>query len=112
MKIEVFGKRACGGRISGRPVIVLKKEDLDLVCPGDILITKETDISFVPAMMKASAVVTEVGGRFCHAAIWAREHNKPTVLQIKNATQIFKGISEININANEGKISWVVNPKT
>ena len=73
---------------------------------GDILVASQTDIEFVPAMHRASAVVTETGSRFCHAAVWARENAKPTVLQVLGATSILAGLSLVTVNATAGTITW------
>lgn len=101
---EIAGKIACSGIATGKPVIVLHAEDLDSVMLGDILVAVETDISFVPAMQKAAAIITETGGRFCHAAIWARENRKPTLLQVKDATTRLKTVSMVTVDANDGKV--------
>ena len=109
---KVSGRSACGGSASGTPKVITAIEDLDSVHDGDILVAKETDIAYVPAMLKAGAIITETGGRFCHAAIWARENNKPTILQIKDATILFNGISEIHVDATAGEVRWAANQKT
>ena len=110
--MTIKGKSACSGQTSGTPKIIRRIEDLEHVCDGDILIAKETDIAYVPAMLKAGAIIIETGGRFCHAAIWAREHRKPTILQVKQATQIFEDVPEIHVDATKGEVQWEVNPVT
>ncbi len=94
------------GMAIGRPVIISTCEDIGLVQEGDILVAKETDISYVPAMQKASAIITERGGRFCHAAVWARENQKPVVLQAIDATTILKDKEKITVDADNGTITW------
>lgn len=100
------GRPACMGTASGRPRVIRSPRDLDELAVGDVLVAAETDISFVPAMQRASAVVTETGGRFCHAAVWARENRKPTVLQADNATALLNGVSLVAVDANIGVIQW------
>lgn len=100
------GRSACVGVAAGRPRIIRSQSDLDHVAVGDILVAVETDISYVPAMLRAAAIVTETGGRFCHAAIWARENRKPTVLQAENATSVLINASRIVVNANTGVVEW------
>lgn len=102
-------KPASAGRAEGRPTVVRSVADLGLVQDGDILVASETEIAFVPAMLRAAAVVTEQGGRFCHAAVWARENNKPVVLQAEEATKLLDGIAHVVVDANAGTISWETN---
>jgi len=97
---------ACSGIVIGRPIIIHSQLDLDQIQSGDVLVAVETDISYVPAMHRAAAVVTERGGRFCHAAVWARENNKPTVLQATNATAVLEGVTLIRVDAEQGLIEW------
>ena len=63
---------------------------LDKVNVGDILVTQMTFPSFISAMHRASAFVTDEGGITCHAAIVAREMKKPCIIGTKNATKILK----------------------
>ncbi|UTP39785.1 PEP-utilizing enzyme [Phenylobacterium sp. LH3H17] len=99
-------KPACGGQATGRPVVVSGPQDLAQVGAGDILVALETNIAFVPAMHRAAAIVTEQGGRFCHAAVWARENDKPTVLQATDATQLLLGVMLVCVDADRGMIEW------
>ena len=99
--VKYPGKRACSGKAIGKPVIILHERDLDDVLEGDILVSSQTDIAYVPAMHRASAVVTETGGRFSHAAVWARENQKPTLLQVENATTNLVTALTILVNADE-----------
>ncbi len=95
------GRRACAGKAVGRPVVIEHETDLDNVLEGDILISAQTDIAYVPAMHRASAVVTETGGRFSHAAVWARENQKPTLLQVDNAKGNLRNALTVLVNADE-----------
>jgi len=81
-------------------------EDLMRVRSGDILVAIETDITYVPAMHRAAAIITEHGGRFCHAAIWARENSKPTVLQAENATTLLRDLPWVVVDADQGVVEW------
>jgi pyruvate,water dikinase len=92
--------------VSGRPVVVDGPSDLDQVKQGDILVAIETDIAFVPAMHRAAAIITERGGRFCHAAVWARENRKPVVLQAENATEALRSAAWVTVDADQGLIVW------
>lgn len=100
------GLPACKGIATGCPRIIRNPCDLDKVNVGDILVASETDINYVPAMLRAVAIITETGGRFCHAAVWARANLKPTVLQVENATNLLSGVSLVMVDASIGVIEW------
>lgn len=100
------GRTAASGVAIGRPVIVRCEADLDNVQVGDILVAAQTDIDYVPAMHRAAAVITETGGRFCHAAVWARENAKPTILQVANATTVLAGTGVVTVDADAGTVTW------
>jgi phosphoenolpyruvate synthase/pyruvate phosphate dikinase len=104
--LRLDGKVACRGIVSGPPQVVLSTNDLNKVQVGDILVAKETDISFVPAMLRASGIITECGGRFCHAAVWARENNKPVLLQVPNATDVLALVDLVHLDADLGNVWW------
>lgn len=95
------GRRAALGKAVGRPVVVDVESDLDRVREGDVLVAAQTDIAYVPAMMRASAIITEAGGRFSHAAVWARENNKPTLLQVSDATNLLRPVGKVLVNADD-----------
>lgn len=79
---------------------------MDRVQDGDVLVAAQTDIAYVPAMHRASAIVTEAGGRFCHAAVWARENDKPTLLQVGDATTRLENVESVLVDANQGFVEW------
>ena len=74
---------------------------------GDILVSQITYPNLLPAMKKAAAIVTNVGGVICHAAIIARELNIPCIVGTKNATKVLKDGDIIEVNANNGIIKIV-----
>jgi len=94
------GRRAAGGQAVGRPVVVEDEADLVRVRDGDVLVAAQTDIAHVPAMLRASAIITEAGGRFSHAAVWARENNKPALLQVSQATVLLCHVQKVLVNAD------------
>jgi pyruvate,water dikinase len=106
MRYVLSGKTAAAGFAEGRAVVVTDEADLDKVGAGDILVAAQTDVEYVPAMLRASAVVTETGGRFCHAAVWARENSKPTVLQVPDATSLLDGVAVVSVDATAGTVTW------
>lgn len=101
------GRRAEGGRAIGRPIVVQSEADLERVQTGDVLVAAQTDISFVPAMLRSSGIVTECGGRFSHAAVWARENYKPTLLQVEHATVLLRSVDRVLVNADEEYVEVV-----
>ncbi|PIR97394.1 MAG: hypothetical protein COT91_01630 [Candidatus Doudnabacteria bacterium CG10_big_fil_rev_8_21_14_0_10_41_10] len=104
---QLSGDLAYPGKIRGRARIVLYAQSLTDFKTGDILISKMTDPSYVPIMKKAGAVVTDIGGITCHAAIVAREMQKPCVIGTKVATKIFKDGDMVEVDANAGVVKLV-----
>lgn len=74
---------------------------------GDILITRMTDPDWVPVMKRASAIVTDSGGRTCHAAIVARELGTPAIVGARNATKVLKEGQKVTVSCAEGETGHV-----
>lgn len=74
---------------------------------GDVLVTEMTDPDWEPIMKKASAIVTDRGGRTCHAAIVAREMGIPAIVGTGNATSTLKDASEVTVSCGEGEVGFV-----
>lgn len=95
--------RAIGQKIgSGKVRIVSGPEQMDLVQEGDVLVTDMTDPNWEPVMKKASAIVTNRGGRTCHAAIIARELGIAAVVGCGDATEILQDGQEVTVSCAEG----------
>jgi phosphohistidine swiveling domain-containing protein len=101
---SVKGTIAFKGFVKGYAKIVHFVSELDKVKKGDILVTQMTFPSFIAAMNRASAFVTDEGGITCHAAIVAREMKKPCITGTKIATKIFKDNDLIEVDANKGMV--------
>ncbi len=99
---EVKGQIACIGKVTGVVRIVNSVEDISKVNEGDILVSIATNPDVLPAMKKAVAFVTEQGGITSHAAIVARELNKPCVIGTKIATKVFKDGDLVEVDAEKG----------
>lgn len=99
---ELTGLVANHGRTRGHAKIVLTKKDFDKVEFGDILVTKMTSPDFVVILEKCGGIVTDVGGITCHAAVIARELNKPCITGTKYATKAIKDGDLIEVDANKG----------
>ena len=95
--------RAIGQKIgSGQVRLVGDISQMDQVKAGDILVTDMTDPNWEPVMKLASAIVTNRGGRTCHAAIIARELGIPAVVGCGNATDLLKDGQEVTVSCAEG----------
>ncbi len=95
--------RAIGQKIGTGPVrIVHNISEMDKVQPGDVLVTDMTDPNWEPVMKRASAIVTNRGGRTCHAAIIARELGIPAVVGCGDATERLKDGTLVTVSCSEG----------
>ena len=81
--------------------------DMDRVQPGDVLVTDMTDPNWEPVMKRASAIVTNRGGRTCHAAIIARELGIPAVVGCGNATEVLKPGALVTVACSEGDTGYI-----
>ena len=100
--------RAIGQRIGTGPVrIVHSLADMDTVQPGDVLVTDMTDPNWEPVMKRASAIVTNRGGRTCHAAIIARELGVPAVVGCGDATEVLKDGALVTVACSEGDTGYI-----
>ncbi|WP_439114617.1 phosphoenolpyruvate synthase [Hydrogenophaga sp.] len=95
--------RAIGQKVGTGPVrLVHNISEMDKVQPGDVLVTDMTDPNWEPVMKRASAIVTNRGGRTCHAAIIARELGIPAVVGCGDATESLKDGMLVTVSCAEG----------
>ena len=95
--------RAIGQKVGTGPVrLVHNISEMDKVQPGDVLVTDMTDPNWEPVMKRASAIVTNRGGRTCHAAIIARELGIPAVVGCGDATETLKDGTLVTVSCAEG----------
>jgi pyruvate,water dikinase len=100
--------RAIGQKIGTGPVrVVHSVADMDRVQAGDVLVTDMTDPNWEPVMKRAAAIVTNRGGRTCHAAIIARELGIPAVVGCGNATETLKEGALVTVACSEGDTGFV-----
>jgi len=100
--------RAIGQKIGTGPVrIVHSLAEMDQVQPGDVLVTDMTDPNWEPVMKRASAIVTNRGGRTCHAAIIARELGIPAVVGCGDATETLKDGALVTVACSEGDTGYI-----
>ncbi len=100
--------RAIGQKIGTGPVrLVHSLSEMDKVQVGDILVTDMTDPNWEPVMKRASAIVTNRGGRTCHAAIIARELGIPAVVGCGDATETLKDGTLVTVSCSEGDTGFI-----
>ena len=100
--------RSIGQRIGSGPArLVLDVADMSSVQPGDVLVTDMTDPDWEPIMKRASAIVTNRGGRTCHAAIIARELGIPAVVGTRDATRSVPDGQSVTVSCAEGDTGYV-----
>ncbi|WP_296442851.1 phosphoenolpyruvate synthase [Rhodoferax sp. UBA5149] len=100
--------RAIGQKIGTGPVrIVHNISEMDKVQPGDILVTDMTDPNWEPVMKRAAAIVTNRGGRTCHAAIIARELGIPAVVGCGHASEVLKDGMLVTVSCAEGDTGFI-----
>jgi len=100
--------RSIGQRIGqGRAKVIASIHEIDKVEAGDVLVTDMTDPDWEPIMKKASAIVTNRGGRTCHAAIIAREMGIPAVVGCGNATDVIGASQTITVSCAEGDTGYI-----
>jgi pyruvate, water dikinase len=100
--------RAIGQKVGAGPVrLVSSVAEMDRVQPGDVLVTDMTDPNWEPVMKRASAIVTNRGGRTCHAAIIARELGIPAVVGCGDATEVLKDGALVTVACSEGDTGHV-----
>src|SRR5688572_14148884 len=100
--------RAIGQKIGTGPVrIVHNIADMDTVQAGDVLVTDMTDPNWEPVMKRAAAIVTNRGGRTCHAAIIARELGIPAVVGCGDATETLKDGALVTVACSEGDTGYI-----
>ena len=116
-RLKQYGKslthgRAIGQKIGVGPVRVIHSpSEMNRVQPGDVLVTDMTDPNWEPVMKRASAIVTNRGGRTCHAAIIARELGIPAIVGCGNATDVLDEGSSVTVSCAEGDTGYVYRGK-
>ncbi|MBX3687454.1 MAG: phosphoenolpyruvate synthase, partial [Rhodocyclaceae bacterium] len=116
-RLKQYGKslthgRAIGQKIGAGPVRVIQSpSEMNRVQAGDILVTDMTDPNWEPVMKRASAIVTNRGGRTCHAAIIARELGIPALVGCGNATEVLDEGDSVTVSCAEGDTGYVYRGK-
>ncbi len=104
--------RAIGNRIGhGKARVIQNLEQMQALNPGDVLITDMTDPDWEPVMKIASAIITNRGGRTCHAAIIARELGVPAVVGCNHATELLAETDWVTVSCAEGDTGYIYEGK-
>ncbi|CAI3161384.1 phosphoenolpyruvate synthase [Acinetobacter calcoaceticus] len=100
--------RSIGQRIgSGKVRIISSIKEMDKVQEGDVLVSDMTDPDWEPVMKRAAAIITNRGGRTCHAAIIARELGVPAIVGCGNATEVLTDGQEVTVSCAEGDTGFI-----
>jgi len=103
-KKEIKGQTAQPGKAKGAVKLVLGAQHINKIVEGDILVSVATSPQLLPAMKKAAAFVTDVGGITSHAAIVSRELKKPCIVGTSNASQVLNDGDKIEVDADNGVV--------
>lgn len=112
-KLEKKSQLICSGQSVGHKIgtgvshRIMSVKDITKFRPGEVLITDMTDPDWEPIMKIASAIVTDKGGRTCHAAIVSRELGIPCIVGTKNVTKKIKNGRKVTVNCAEGEVGYV-----
>ncbi|EDQ00028.1 phosphoenolpyruvate synthase [Shewanella benthica] len=111
--LKTKGKVLCEGRAIGHKIgsgvakVLTSIADMDQIKEGDVLVTDMTDPDWEPIMKRASAIITNRGGRTCHAAIIARELGVPAVVGCGDVTERIKTGQKITVSCSEGDTGFI-----
>jgi pyruvate, water dikinase len=112
-QLKAAGKRLVSGHSVGEAIgtgkarLILDEHRMGEFLEGEVLVTDKTDPDWEPVMKKACAIVTNRGGRTCHAAIIARELGIPAIVGTEKATEIIRTGQDITVSCAEGEIGYV-----
>ncbi len=104
LELLLTGAPASPGLKSGVVRVLKNSQEINLLKTGEVLVTSQTNPDFVPAMKKASAIITDKGGRTSHAAIVSRELGIPCVVGTAHATTVLKDGLTVSVDGTEGKV--------
>ncbi|MBV8887675.1 MAG: phosphoenolpyruvate synthase, partial [Chroococcidiopsidaceae cyanobacterium CP_BM_RX_35] len=102
-KILAIGRSVGDAIGQGKATVILDANKLDQFREGEVLVTEKTDPDWEPILKKAGAIVTNQGGRTCHAAIIARELGIPAIVGCGNATTVLQAGQEVTVSCAEGE---------
>jgi pyruvate,water dikinase len=103
-EVLLKGAAASIGMAAGEVVVIHSPSEIDQIKEGNVLVTEMTTPDFVPAMKRAAGIVTDKGGRTCHAAIVSRELGIPCVVGTDEATKVLNGIGVVTVDGRSGVV--------
>jgi len=103
-KLLLKGIAANGGTVQGKAKLFFPGDDSSSFAEGDILVTTLTDPTMVTAMVRAAAIVTDIGGMTSHPAILSREMGIPCVVSTKEATKKIKDGATLLVDGDKGEV--------
>jgi len=95
---QSIGQKIAQGKVR----VIVRKQDLTMLLPGEVLVTTMTDPDWVPLLKSAAAIITDIGGRTCHAAIVSRELGIPALVGTGNGTSVLRDGQEITFDGSQG----------
>jgi len=104
---ELRGQSGFKGKVKGKVRVLMHIRKISEFRKGEILIIAMTNTSFLPAMKKAKAIITDEGGLLCHAAIASRELNIPCIIGTKIATKVLKDGDLVEVDAHKGIVKKI-----
>jgi len=107
MSVKLQGIGASKGIAEGLVFILDSEKNLSSFEKGSVLVTRMTNPSLVPIMLKAAAIVTDSGGLLCHAATVSRELGIPCVVGTGNATSLLKNGAKVIVDGNKGLVNEI-----
>jgi phosphoenolpyruvate synthase/pyruvate phosphate dikinase len=99
------GIAASAGSYSGTARVLRKAAEMDDLVDGEVLVVRASDPTWTVGMLRSGAIVTELGGPICHAAIVARELGLPAVVAVENVTQLVATGARVTVDGTEGTVS-------
>ena len=106
-KLLLSGLGIGGAVVTGKVCLIENPRDIDRFADGAILVASTTDPDWVPIMKRASAIITDHGGRTSHAAIVSRELGLPAIVGTENATELLHDLQEITVSCAEGDQGFI-----
>ncbi|MEQ1519777.1 MAG: phosphoenolpyruvate synthase [Aestuariivirga sp.] len=106
-KLLLSGLGIGGAVVAGKVCLIENPRDIDRFVDGAILVASTTDPDWVPIMKRASAIITDHGGRTSHAAIVSRELGVPAIIGAEKATELLHNLQEITVSCAEGDQGFV-----
>lgn len=103
-ELLLSGDPASPGIAWGPVKVIFSVKEIEKVIPGDVMVTRETNPDYVPAMKRAVAIVTEKGGRTSHAAIVSRELGIPAIVGAIDASKKLKNGNVVTVNGSKGEV--------